>query len=272
MKSYSFDSAIAQLKPFLRQYLEEKGINTHKNFKCLFPDHNDSSPSCNMVSNDAEAERFHCYGCGRTGDIFDAVQLLEGKASLGGEWIEGVLKYLAEKYGVSVETKELTEEDIYVIDNYRAYRAAADIIAATKLDPEKHKDFIDHCKYRGWDPEKIRDLGIGTVDDYTSFRDKLKRQGFTASFLDEIDLSRRDIFSPNNMIFTWKDQKGRPIGFTSRNLQFEQQKAEAEAKGETVKSPKYNNVRVDTGLKCTIFDKGRRLYGIDWSVKKTPPF
>jgi len=271
MRTYNFDSATAKLKPFLRRYLEEKGINTHKNFPCLFPDHSDSSPSCNMVSHDEEAERFHCYGCGRSGDIFDAVQLLEKKAALGTEWVQDVLVYLADKYGVEVETKDLTEEDIYILDNYRAYRAASELIRSTNLDSVKHKDFIEHCDFRGWDIEKLEGIGVGTVDSYTSFREALKRQGFTASFLDEIDLGRRDIFNEKNMIFTWRDQKGRPVGFTSRNLQFEQQKAEAEASGQPVKTPKYNNMRVDTGLRCTIFKKGSRLYGIDWACKAPPP-
>jgi DNA primase catalytic core len=224
-----------------------------------------------MASKDEESERFHCYGCGRSGDIFDAVQLFEKKSALGGEWVQDVLVYLADRYGVEVETKDLTEEDIYVLDNYRAYRAAADLIKSTKLDPETHKDFIEHCRFREWEAAKLEKLGVGTVTSYASFRESLKRQGFTASFLDEIDLGRKDIFNEKNMIFTWRDQKGRPVGFTSRNLQFEKQKAEAEATGQTVKAPKYNNMRVDTGLRCTIFKKGSRLYGMDWAAKAAPP-
>jgi len=89
-----FDSIVEQLKPYLPDYLEEKGIDTGKHFLCIFPDHNDTIPSCNLVGG---GTRFYCHGCGRGGDLFDAVQILEDKPKLGLEWVEDTLKYLAEK-------------------------------------------------------------------------------------------------------------------------------------------------------------------------------
>jgi len=270
MKIYDFESTVNQLKPYLVQYLEEHGINPKKRFTCLFPDHNDSTPSCNLVGEDGPNPRFYCYGCGRSGDIFDAVQLVEKRPNLGMDWVEETLKYLAEKYGISVETKDLTEEQVYELDTFRAYRAAAELIRATNLDKTIHKDFLQHAEQRNWNMESLEELGVGTVTNYNDFREALKAQGFNAAFLDEIDLGRRDIFNEKNMIFTWRDEKKRPIGFTSRNLQFEKQKAAAEAKGEKLKVHKYNNQRT-TGLKCNIFQKGTRFYGIDGVQDKDPP-
>lgn len=41
--------------------------------KCINPNHADKNPSCLFSKN-----IFHCYSCGVSGDIYDAVGLLEG--------------------------------------------------------------------------------------------------------------------------------------------------------------------------------------------------
>lgn len=270
MKVYDFEAAVKRIKPFLMDYLEDHGINSKKKFSCLHPDHNDSDPSANVVGEDTDSPRVFCHGCGRYMDIFDCAQILEKRPALGVEWVQETLKYLADKYSVDIETKDLTEEQIYEMDTYRAYRAAADLIRATGLDNERHKRFLDHTFQRGWNLETLDSIGVGTVQGYSEFRETLKSQGFTAAFLDEIDLGRKDLFNEDNMIFTWKDERGRPVGFTGRNLKFEEQKREAEEKGIQLTSHKYNNQRT-TGLKCNIFQKGRRFYGLDIALKSTPP-
>lgn len=201
------------------------------------------------------------HNCGRSGDIFDAVQLLEKKPKLGIDWVEGTLKYLANKYGIEIKTKDLTEEQAYELDTYRAYRAAAALINPIET-PESIK--------RGWSLEILQEEGLGTVTSYDDFYNTLIQQGFSRKFLGEVDLSRKDLFNPDNLIFTWKDEKGRPIGFTARNMNYEQEKASAEKKGEKYKGKKYNNQRT-TGLKCNIFQKGKRFYGIDRAIQATPP-
>jgi DNA primase len=263
MHIFDLEVIVEQLKPFLPKYLEDQGINTSKKFKCLDPDHKDSNASCNLTP---DKQRFHCFGCGRGGDILDAVQLIEKKPKTGIEWVEDTLKYLATKYGVDVKTKELTEEEVYELDTYRAYRAAAALINA---DAPTNKLFQTELKKRGWSSDKLTADGIGTVSSYDDFYNALTDQGFPRKLLGEIDLNRKDIFNPGNVIFTWKDEKGRPIGFTARNMSFEAEKAEAVKNGTPYDGTKYNNQR--TGLKCNIFQKGKRLYGIDKAIQAGPP-
>lgn len=270
MSVRDFDDVIQQVKLHLKDYLEERGIDTSRNFNCPLPDHTDTKPSCNLVGADGDNPRIYCYSCGRSCDIFDLVQILEDKPRSGIEWIEDTLKYLAGKYNIPVNVDHLTEEQIYELDTYRAYRFAASLIKCNSLDEIKHNKFIEHSKRRGWNDAVLEELGVGIVDSYSSFREALKDEGFTAKFIDEIDLGRRDIFNENNMIFTWKDEKGRPVGFTSRNLDYEEQRAEAERNGEKFTIPKYNNQRT-TGLKCNIFQKGKRLYGLDGALHANPP-
>lgn len=262
-----FETTVSKLKPFLSEYLKEHGIDPTSKFSCISPSHEDNHPSMSIVGAETSSPRASCFSCGFSSDIFDAAQILEDKPAVGLEWVEETLKYLADKYGVEIDTADLTEEEAYELDTYRAYRTAASLIT---LNQDNSEAYNAELGKRQWNQDVLVKNGVGTVSSFSDFRAALKQVGFTAKFLDEIDLGRKDIFNPDNMIFTWRDEKGRPVGFTARNLKYEQEKAEAEKNGSKYNGVKYNNQRT-TGLKCNIFQKGRRLYGIDSALKSTPP-
>lgn len=262
---------VKKLRPFLKEYLEEKGINTSKNFNCINPAHTDSSPSCGIFGT-KDDPMVHCFGCGFSGDLIKVAVILDDLPGAGPEWIHKTLKTLATKYNIDFTIGDLTEEQIYELDTYRAYREASKLLKSSGFDKEdeKFKPLFQELEKRKWNENILKDMGIGIVPDYVEFRSALKRAGFSASFLDEIDLGRRDLFNVNNLVFTWFDEKNRPIGFTARNLLFETHKKEAEEQGRKYTEPKYNNQRT-TGLKCNIFQKGKRFYGIDKAIKAMPP-
>jgi DNA primase len=106
----------------------------------------------------------------------------------------------------------------------------------------------------------------GTVI-YKEFREALKNMGYEAGFQNEIDLGRPDIFNETNMIFTICDEWGRPVGFAARNLTYSEEKDED---GKPKNGTKYTNQKM-TGLRCNIYQKGRRLYEIHIAKKYTPP-
>jgi len=63
-------------KPRLFDYLKHKGITPVIGLnKCFNPAHGDKNPSCLLTQ-----IFFHCYSpnCGITGDIYDAIEILEG--------------------------------------------------------------------------------------------------------------------------------------------------------------------------------------------------
>lgn len=68
-----------ELRRNLTQYLQAKGINTRKAFRCLSPDHKDDKPSMGLVKKDrlknpiAYPVQAHCFGCNATYDIFDLI-------------------------------------------------------------------------------------------------------------------------------------------------------------------------------------------------------
>lgn len=241
------ESVIAQLRPKLEEYLQRHGINTSANFSCIHPDHADSNPSCGIQGNDKET--FHCFGCHAAGDIFTAAHYLEGKPLRGAEFIFENVGYLAEIFGIEIEKEEPTEMQLYEFETYRAYAAAAEYVALHR-GSDKVKAEIEK---RGWDEELMREHAVGSVVSFKDFKEHLK-QVWQVSFLNDIDLDRSQMFNENSLIFTIKDEHGRPVGFASRDL---------EGKGRA----KYVN-QTTTGVKCNIYQKGKRLYGLDYLVKQ----
>jgi DNA primase catalytic core len=243
----NYDEAREALYPHLREYLEDNGIDTSNgNFRCINPDHEDNNPSMGILP---DGKVFHCFSCMFAGDIFHAAHILEKKPMVGHEFIQENLLYLANKYGVETDEQPLTEEQIYKYDTYRAYRAAGDLI----INNNSSDVFRTTIDRRGWSAEICREYGVGSVPDYRDFRETLKKLGFSASFLDDIDLGRKEIFGEDRLIFTIRDDRARPVGFASRNLAYTEDKQNG---------AKYVNQK-GTGLKCNIYKKSTRLFGLD---------
>lgn len=257
-----FDSVIEQLKPHLPEYLEEQGIDTSQHFLCPFPDHNDTIPSCNLVG---ENTRGYCHGCNRGFDILDAVHFFEDKPRTGLEWAQETLKYLADKYNIEFSTTGVTEAQAFKLDYYRAYKAASRLLKST--EQENNTIFQKELKARGWTAEALSGQGIGVVSSYADFRKSLRSQGFSAQFLDSIGLDKKDLFCPDSLIFTWKDERGRPVGFAARDLLYEKKVEEAKKKGNKYRGSKYVNTRT---TEMNIFQKGRSLYGLSEAIEYGP--
>lgn len=62
------------LRPFLAEYLRERGINPEKRFRCLNPAHPDRNPS---MGYDSRRHKVHCFACGADYDLFDLLMLEE---------------------------------------------------------------------------------------------------------------------------------------------------------------------------------------------------
>jgi DNA primase catalytic core len=248
----NLESLCKQLKPFLPQYLEERGINTTKNFKCLNPKHEDNNFSMTVKQH---PEAAFCFGCGTVCDLFKAASILENKPEKGRAWVEENVLYFAKKYGIQAELADLTQEEIYEYKTYEAYRLAAKLVSDRSFGDYSLID--KEIERRNWNKENVAKWGIGTVN-YNEFRRQLKSAGFEARFLDGIDLSNPTLFENNNLIFTVYDAEGRPVGFSAKRLDREDG------------SGKYINTR-QTGLECAIFRKGERLYGFEIAKEAPSP-
>ena len=68
-----------KIKEFIRskcqEYLQDKGIDVQRPFRCLNPEHRDKHPS---MSFDKKRDKVHCFSCGADYDTFDLVGIFEG--------------------------------------------------------------------------------------------------------------------------------------------------------------------------------------------------
>lgn len=253
----NLEAATDAVRPFLREYLQEHGIDTSKNFICLNPKHDDANASMSCTG-DTSYNVAYCFGCKSSMDIFTAAHILEGKPNKGRGFIDENVMYLANKYGVNIEMKDLTPDELYEYRTYKAYALAASLIADREIGDYTEVD--KEIETRGWDKERLVEWGIGTVN-FQEFRQKMKDAGFEPSFLRGIDLDRSNLFNEDNLIFTVHDENYRPVGFSARNVKFDKN-----IEG----SRKYNNTR-STGLECNIFKKGERLYGFELAKDASSP-
>lgn len=244
------EKVVEQLKPHLLDYLREQELDPDRLFRCINPKHDDAKASCGIVPQ-SNGTVFHCLGCNCSGDLLAAYSLIESTPTTGQEWITQTVIPLAQKYEIEIEFKELTEEDVYMLNTYAAYKAAAMLVACKSFGDYTEAD--KEIEKRGWDKKILEDLEIGTVN-FKEFREALKAIGYGAKFLDEIDLGRSDIFDNGNLIYTFHDLSGRPVGFSARNLNYNSEST----------NRKFVNQQT-TGLRCNIFQKGKRLYHLDRS-------
>jgi len=249
-KGNYLDQLKQKLMPFLKDYLVEHNVKMGPTgqFCCINPDHSDARPSMGFVR-DSKDQIFNCFSCGAKGTIIDAAHFIEDKPTSGKEFIYETLFYLAEKYGVPYnDSFEITEEEIYERQVYRAYKEAADIISENQP--------LEYLKKRRWAVSLCREHQVGWVEDYQAFMKKLINRGFKRHFLEDVDFNS-SLFTPSMLLFSVKDEKGRVVGFAGRDMEHETKSG----------SFKFRN----TSSKCPIYSKSKLLYGLHIGIKHAPP-
>lgn len=238
-----YEEVIQKLKEKFVDYLEDNEINTKRNFYCLSPDHDDEHASMGLVPQ-SNFTKAHCFSCGHVADIFDAANVLENKPKNGPEHITETVMYLANKYDIPVEMRELTEEEKYEIEIFNAYKEAANYIAQNP-GPKA----IREIERRGWSAGLCRERLVGGVPSFQEYKDHMKAAGYAVAFLEGIDLLNDKMFTDEALIWTIGDKYGRPVGFSVRRLDYQ-------PGDKTI--PKY----VNTSARCPIYEKSKRLYNI----------
>ena len=264
-KLTDFDSQLDQIRMHLPSYLREKGYDVTNGNKicCLSPEHDDKHPSMSMFIAEQAYPLVKCMGCGVTMDIFNAANILEGRPIMGPGFINNTVSYLADKFGIELTYKKMSEDEMYELNMYQAYDAVANyIIAQTDFNDLQ----IEEIKKRKLTPEFMKKYLIGICNDVNALRENLKMLGFMSSFIDEIDLSNKYIFNERSLIYTICDDYGRPVAFSARNLKYDGVRDE---KGNFINGPKFVSSR--TVIKKNIFKKNERLYLLDKAKKTSEP-
>lgn len=233
--------------PFISEFIPLRQMG--RNFKALCPFHGEKTPSF-VVS--PERQIWHCFGCGKGGDIFTFLMEYEKL-----DFVEA-LRELAKRTGVKLTTltpskTEQAKERLYQINHFasefyhyiltqhkigekaRSYLAKRGIkkqtIAAFKLGfaPAKWELLVDYLtKKKAFTPEEIEQAGL-----------------IVRSQKLEVRSQYYDRFR-NRIMFTLRDHRGNVVGFAGRLLD------------ENVNEAKYVNTP-----ETALYHKGELFYGLD---------
>ncbi len=217
---------------FINKYVPLK--STGKNFAGLCPFHNEKTPSF-MVN--PEIQRYKCYGCGKSGDIFNFLQEMETL-----DFPEALDK-LAKEAGIEYKRGS---NNTYFTKLEEINLKAQQFYSSTL---EKAPIALKYLKDRGFTDESIKQFDIGFAPSYNALYKYISKLGFSERIINDSGLFTKksdqikDKFV-NRIMFPLRSTYGKIIGFSGRNLP-----------GDDF-GPKYLNTP-----ETPIFKKRENLYG-----------
>ncbi|MGZ4257756.1 MAG: DNA primase [Gaiellaceae bacterium] len=210
----------------------------------LCPFHDEKTPSFSV--NPVE-KLFHCFGCGKGGDIITFVRETEQL-----DFAEAV-EWLAERHRVTLEYEESSPERD--AERSRRERLLALLEQATAYyerclwDSPGGEPARAYLESRSLGEETCREYRLGLAPGGQSLARKAKDKGFSAAELSAAGLVNRrgnDYFS-GRLLFPLADARGRVRGFQARKL-----REDDPLRAKYVNSPEGE-----------LFRKGSLLYGLD---------
>lgn len=119
----------------------------------LCPFHTEKTPSFNV---NADRQFFHCFGCGKGGDVFTFLMEHEGWS------FPETLKYCAEKAGIKLpEHRDEGDPQSRLRDEMFAGLELADKVYRHSLTTPLGKHALDYLTNRGFKLETIKKAGVG---------------------------------------------------------------------------------------------------------------
>jgi len=231
----------------IREYinLQPAGVN----FRAKCPFHREKSPSF-IVS--PEKQIYHCFGCGKGGDIFSFLMEMEGI-----NFVEA-LRILAPKAGVTLKRQDpkLISERNRIMDIMDISRR---FYHKTFLESPYAKNARDYLLERGLKNETIEEWQIGfSPDSWEVLVNFLKGKGFKeneiflAGMIVKSEKSNRfyDRFR-GRIMFPIMDVNSNTVAFSAR---VSPEKEESEKMGKYINSPQ-----------TPVYDKSKILFGLDKS-------
>ncbi|MCD4770739.1 MAG: DNA primase, partial [Bacteroidales bacterium] len=235
----------AQIEEIVQEFvsLKRRGVN----YIGLCPFHNEKTPSFTVSP---AKGIFKCFGCGKGGN---AVNFIMEHESLS---YPEALKYVAKKYNIEVEEKELTADEIQS-KNERESMLVLSSYAARVFGENlfNHDEGIaiglSYFKERGFRQETLKKFEVGyALNKWEGFTEKALSDGYKPDYLIktgltiEKDEKRFDRFS-GRVIFPIHSLSGQVLGFGGRTLK------------KDAKTAKYLN-----SPESEIYHKSRIVYGI----------
>ncbi len=225
--------------------LRRRGVNMIG----LCPFHNEKTPSFTVSPNKGI---YKCFGCGKGGNSVNFVMEHEQFA------YPDAIRYLAKKYGIKIEEKELTPEQdlerqrrdsLFIINDF-----AVNYYQNNLLNSDIGKSVgLAYFKQRGFREDTIKKFQLGfALDKKDHLTLAMVNKGYNVELLKKVGLTSKygSDFFRNRVQFPIHNLSGKVIGFGGRILINDK------------KQPKYLN-----SPETEIYNKSRVLYGIYFAKK-----
>jgi len=208
----------------------------------LCPFHSEKTPSFTV---DPDRRTYHCFGCGRHGDVFTWLEELDGL-----EPVEA-LKVLAERAGVELTTRrdpaEMEREKRLLAANDTAHFYFRQALRGT----DRGKEVARYITDRGIRAETVEKFGLGYApDSWDGLVGYLRKKGYSddeavaAGLVGRSDRGAFDWFR-DRLIVPIKDGRGRIIAFGGRAMRADQRGKYVNSQG------------------TVLFNKSATLYALD---------
>lgn len=219
----------------ISKYVELKPAG--KNYAGLCPFHTEKTPSF-MVS--PELQRYKCFGCGESGDIFTFIQKIEGID------FPEALEKLAKEAGVKLQKRKI---NTHIAKLYEINKLAGRYYYKQLKESKVASKYIAS---RGFNKDSIYKFGIGYAPGGYKLLDYLQNQG--EEKFNKKELLDSGLFTLKNgklrakfykrIMFPIRSTSGKVIGFSGRVLSKDQ------------KGPKYMNTP-----ETPIYHKKENVFG-----------
>ena len=211
MKVKNLDKVLLQLKPKLKEYLEEQDTTFIKEkFTCPNKkDHKreDVIPSAAFFPDE---NSFNCFVCHAHGDIINAANYLEGLPTEGSDFINTVIT-LAQRYGIECQIEE-EDADFYNRKIKEMMKLIGQIVYKTY---SQQSDMINYVKSRGW--ENLESKYKFGYCNYQKLVEFLKSKGYTEKdIVDGAGLFEGQF--NNRLLIPIYDEYGLLAGFSGRSI------------------------------------------------------
>jgi len=206
----------------------------------LCPFHQEDSPSFKV---NPQMQSWYCFGCGRSGDVFTFVELIEKTDK------RGALQMLAERAGV--ELKKLSPEQKDRADLRKR------VLAMLKLAAQYYEYVLwkmpagepgrKLLESRHVSEETARQFQLGYAPAGRGFAEYLRAKKQSLADAQEAGLMRRDgtDFFAERLVIPIRDERGQTVAFTARTVRQDEPR-------------KYIN-----SPETSAYIKGRVLFGLD---------
>ena len=222
-----------------------------RNFLGLCPFHGEKTPSFNVVE---DKQFYHCFGCGKSGDVFKFIEDYRGVSFMEAVQIVG------DQVGIRVQTLPPSQSRPQQADEkqpfYEIHQEAAKfyhaILMTTKMGEEARQYLYD----RGLDDEVLRHFQIGLAPAEGNYLLQSVSEKFSENILADSGLfhisdrgTMYDAFQ-DRIMFPLSDDTGRVIAFSGRLWRESAEGAKPQGK--------YKNSRG-----TLLFNKSYELYHLD---------